>query len=52
MEMQERPRVYNKTSNAKINCSKSVAFPLHGDKRLGQNEVKVKNYVTSELKMK
>jgi hypothetical protein len=51
VELQECLRVYNRASNAKINYSKSVAFPLHGGKMNGSDGQQVKQYITTELHM-
>ncbi|KAK4521913.1 uncharacterized protein ATC70_004451 [Mucor velutinosus] len=52
VELQDRLRVYNQASNAKINYSKSVAFPLHGGKMKDTDGQQVKRYVTTQLRMK
>jgi hypothetical protein len=52
VELQECLKVYNQASNAKINYSKSVAFPLHGGKMKSIDGQRVHDYITSQLRMK
>ncbi|KAK4518952.1 poly(A)-specific ribonuclease [Mucor velutinosus] len=47
VELQELLLVYNRASNAKINYSKSVAFPLHGSAMKSTDGQQIKQYVTT-----
>ncbi|KAK4522081.1 Mediator of RNA polymerase II transcription subunit 20 (Mediator complex subunit 20) [Mucor velutinosus] len=52
VELQDRLRVYNQASNAKVNYSKSFAFPLHGSAMKSTDGQQIKQYVTTQLQMK
>lgn len=52
LELQNCLRTYNQASNARINYSKSVAFPLHGGKMTGTDGQQVQHHVTTTLQMK